>query len=883
MSALTRRAFLAPEVIQTSAMDCGPAALKCLLAGFGVSVSYGRLREACQTSVDGTSIDTLESLAQTLGLEAEQVMLPVDHLLLAEADALPAIVVVRLPSGLTHFVVVWRVHGPWVQVMDPARGRRWVRRAAFLRDVYRHRQLVPAEAVAEWVASDGFTRPLGRRLRALGAADPDAIVARAVAGGGWQPVAALDAAARTVEGLAQSGAVARGAEAAGLVSALAAAPPEASGPLYATVTDASPAEDGTPQVAVHGAVLLRASGARRLDEPARAELPIELRAAVGERPVRVARDLWRLARAGGTGRLALLSAGLLLAALGAVAEGLLFRSIIDVAAGRAGWLARAAGPAIALAFGLIALLLGIEWPLARRLRRLGARVEIALRGLYLRKIPRLPDRYFQTRPVSDLAERAHLLHRLRALPALAGDAARLTVELLVIGGGLCVLDPAGAGWALALAAASLAIPLLAQPAVTERDLRMRNHAGALGRFYLDGLLGLVAARTHRAEAALAREHRDRLLEWRRAARDTLAAALAAETAQSAIGFGLGAILVLRFLGRGAGAADPGTVLLIVFWALSLPALGQELSAAVQQFPAQRNLTLRLLEPLGAPEAPGAADGDQRLDGTGGVAIEMSGVRAVAGGHEILAVDQLSIAPGEQVAIVGPSGAGKSTLVGLLLGWHQAAAGAVRVDGAPLDGGRLQALRRCTAWVDPSVYLWNRSLAANLTFGSDPGPVDLAALLDEADLGELVGRLPDGPATPLGEAGGLVSGGEGQRVRFGRALGRPSPRLVILDEPFRGLPRDRRGGLMARARRRWAGATLLCITHDIAETAEFARVLVVADGGVVEDGSPAALLARPGSRYAALAEAERRVRASIWSGGGWRRWRIAGGRVEEGGG
>src|SRR5215213_134553 len=103
-----KRTWLAPEVIQTSAMDCGPAALKCLLEGFGIPVSYGRLREACQTSVDGTSIDTLETLAQTLGLEAEQVMMPVDHLLLPEADALPAIVVLRLPSCLTHFVVVWR-------------------------------------------------------------------------------------------------------------------------------------------------------------------------------------------------------------------------------------------------------------------------------------------------------------------------------------------------------------------------------------------------------------------------------------------------------------------------------------------------------------------------------------------------------------------------------------------------------------------------------------------------------------------------------------------------------------------------------------------------------------------------------------------------------
>jgi ABC-type bacteriocin/lantibiotic exporter with double-glycine peptidase domain len=80
-----RRRLLVPEVVQTSAMDCGPAALKCLLDGFGVQVSYGRLREACQTSVDGTSIDTLEDVAVQLGLDAEQIIVPVDHVLLPEA------------------------------------------------------------------------------------------------------------------------------------------------------------------------------------------------------------------------------------------------------------------------------------------------------------------------------------------------------------------------------------------------------------------------------------------------------------------------------------------------------------------------------------------------------------------------------------------------------------------------------------------------------------------------------------------------------------------------------------------------------------------------------------------------------------------------------
>src|SRR5262245_36816329 len=99
-------------------MDCGPAALACLVRGFGLQASYGRLREACQTDVDGTSIDTLEDLAKDVGLLAEQILIPIDHVLVSSTNVLPAIAVVRLPGGVLHFVVAWKRHGPFVQVMD---------------------------------------------------------------------------------------------------------------------------------------------------------------------------------------------------------------------------------------------------------------------------------------------------------------------------------------------------------------------------------------------------------------------------------------------------------------------------------------------------------------------------------------------------------------------------------------------------------------------------------------------------------------------------------------------------------------------------------------------------------------------------------------------
>src|SRR5258708_39073891 len=94
------------------------------------------MREACQRDVDGTSIDTMEEVANQLGIEAEQIMLPADHILLDEARALPAIAVVVLPNGITHFVVIWRRHGRFVQLMDPSPGRRWTHGAGFLSHLY---------------------------------------------------------------------------------------------------------------------------------------------------------------------------------------------------------------------------------------------------------------------------------------------------------------------------------------------------------------------------------------------------------------------------------------------------------------------------------------------------------------------------------------------------------------------------------------------------------------------------------------------------------------------------------------------------------------------------------------------------------------------------
>jgi ATP-binding cassette subfamily B protein len=444
------------------------------------------------------------------------------------------------------------------------------------------------------------------------------------------------------------------------------------------------------------------------------------------------------------------------------------------------------------------------------------------------------------------------------------------IDLALTVAGLVWLAPAALAWVLAMALAALMVPLLALPLLGERDLRVRTHAAALAGFYLDALLGLVPVRAHRAERAVRREHEALLAEWARSLQGWIRGSIAAGGVQGALCVGLAAAFVISHFRAQGGVV--GSDLLLVFWTLKIPSLGGRMAGLLQQVPAQRNALMRLLEPLSAPVAalakPVAAASEPPA---WGLRIEAGSVRA--GGHEILKDVDLRIAAGEHVAVVGVSGAGKSSLVGLLMGWHRLAGGTLELGGrriAAESAGEIEALRPHIAWVDPAVQLWNRSLLDNLQYASDDDSLDRVGPASErARLREVAARLPQGLQTLLGEGGGLLSGGEGQRVRLGRALMQAAPRLVLLDEPFRGLDRGQRQALLREACAWWHDRTLLCVTHDVGETMDFSRVLVVQDGRIVEDGAPAQLLARR-SRYRDLIEAERGLRDHAWGGTAWRR-------------
>ena len=894
------KGFLAHEVVQTSAMDCGPASLKSLLESLGISVSYARLREACQTDLDGTSIDTLEEVANQIGLEAEQIMLPRDHVLLHDAQVLPAIAVVRLPNGNIHFTVLWRQHGPLVQVMDPAIGRRWIGSQTFLKDLYIHTFPVPAADWRAWAQSPEFIQPLNHRMRKLEIEweIQDALIVSAKTDPDWFGLAVLDAAVRMLTQVVQSRGIKRGKQATRLLRELytrilndkesaSMIPAE-----YWFVQPAAPSADGESQLVLRGALLLRVRG-KRADVPASpqegmADQPLspELLAALNEPPHNSARELLNLLLVSGAAKPLGTAIIIALAAGALVIQAFVFWLLIHAGANSAVSVPLQNAELIALAFGLTCIALALNWLSTNSLLKLGQEIESRLRRLFMYRIPLLGDRYFRSRLRSDMAARSHQMYQVHYFPETLGRILFIACEVLFTATAMVWASPENILPVAFATLAALGVPWVTFPLLSEQDMRVRTHLGALSHFYLDAMLGLVPLRAHSAERALRRQHEVVLRAWRKASTRLLQLKICIVAIQVLLILAALAWLIVRTL---RSNVTDLLVLLLVYWGLHLAYLGREIMQQFQNYLMQRNLTQRLIEPVAAVEAESVSERNSKaVQDTSqeqnaqlqAVSIHMDSALVKAGGHTILQNISFDIEPASHVAIIGPSGAGKSSLVGLLLGWHSHSEGDVLVDSAPLNGLALEELRRATVWVDPAVQIWNRSLMENLRYGtnqSDQSAYD--HVIEQAALQDVIAKLPNGVDTPLGESGGLVSGGEGQRVRLARGMLNTKARLVILDEPFRGLDRVQRQMLIGRARSLWQHATLLCITHDVQETCTFDRVLIMEHGQIVEDGVPSALAEDPTSMYRRILDAEVALQRDLWGGDFWRRWLLRDGRVE----
>ena len=226
-----------------------------------------------------------------------------------------------------------------------------------------------------------------------------------------------------------------------------------------------------------------------------------------------------------------------------------------------------------------------------------------------------------------------------------------------------------------------------------------------------------------------------------------------------------------------------------------------------------------------------------------------------GGHRVPLYDGLSvdIRPGERIGLVGRSGSGKTTFVKLVQRLYDVNGGRILIDGQDIARAKQDSLRSQIAIVQQEPILFHRSLSENIAYGrpgASQAEIEQAARLANAH--EFIVRLPKGYGTLVGERGVKLSGGERQRVALARAF-LADARVLILDEATSSLDSESEALIQEAMERLMKGRTAIVIAHRLATVRSLDRILVFDRGRIVEQGSHAALVGRPGGLYRALFE------------------------------
>ena len=233
----------------------------------------------------------------------------------------------------------------------------------------------------------------------------------------------------------------------------------------------------------------------------------------------------------------------------------------------------------------------------------------------------------------------------------------------------------------------------------------------------------------------------------------------------------------------------------------------------------------------------------------------NGQSGAGGNLPVLKDIDLTIEPGQTVALVGRSGSGKSTLASLIPRFYEPTAGEILLDGQPLHAYRLASLRRQIALVTQQVTLFNDTLERNIAYGAlaDASPQAIRDAVVRSHADAFTDELPEGLQTVVGDNGVLLSGGQRQRVAIARALLKDAP-ILILDEATSALDNESERHIQAALEEVMRGRTTIVIAHRLSTIENADLILVMEDGRIVESGTHASLLAGGGA-YAALYDAQ----------------------------
>jgi len=237
-------------------------------------------------------------------------------------------------------------------------------------------------------------------------------------------------------------------------------------------------------------------------------------------------------------------------------------------------------------------------------------------------------------------------------------------------------------------------------------------------------------------------------------------------------------------------------------------------------------------------------------------VEVEDLVVELDGHRILDEVSLRVAAGETVALVGATGSGKTTILEAISGLVETSSGSIRVGGRPLHEIDERELRAALAMVFQEAFLFADSINENVSLGASTDVGAVTAALSVAHADGFVGDMAEGRDTVVGERGVTLSGGQRQRIALARALAR-TPRLLLLDDATSAVDPVVEGEILGNLRRGLA-TTLILVAHRISTILLADRVIFIADGRVVAEGTHEELLRR--EDYRALVTAYERADA-----------------------
>lgn len=511
-----------------------------------------------------------------------------------------------------------------------------------------------------------------------------------------------------------------------------------------------------------------------------------------------------------------------------------------------------------IAIALLELLLGLTR--GHLMQQVGERVNLALGSATVRQLFALPLSYFETRRASEVASRVRELElvshfMMGGLMTLCLD---MVFTMLVIGM-LFLYSSWLALSVLGMVTLFFSMAWLLGPWLQQRQASRLASATEVQSLLIDKLLFIREIKGMALEAQAHREWRDAWQHY-----------LTSSAAHHQAGKQVQEILTAAFKVGAAG------VMGLSAWMV----MDQQLS--IGMFFAVIMLTNRVAQPavrlsslwVEVAQLRGAWSRirgihEQRSEQQGRRLHTATGLR---GGIELVDVSfgygdasddvlrgiNLRIPPGQRIAIVGMPGSGKSTLAKLCEGLYAPRSGRVLLDGRNVAGLDTFQVRRHVAVLEATPTVFDTTIHRNIIAAAPESPSGLAVRAAIfAGLHDMIERLPEGYATLLSGAGGVLSHGQRQRLAIARAL-YADPKIVILDEGTSALDEAGEAELLDSLARRGGTRTVVLITHRLRALKAVDRVVVLENGRVVQDGTYDALMSQDGALKAMHREPEIRV-------------------------